>query len=76
MTLAEFMTDTRFTKSQITNTIQCCIQSLLDVNYPGLQADRLSADMTIDFMNFLAENYTFKVYNTDNFNHVIAEPKN
>ena len=75
MTFTQFLQNDVVTDSQKAHILRLTIQSLLDANYPGMRAERLSKEHIDELTMYVAENYNFRFLNQSLMNSIIAEPK-
>lgn len=70
LTLQQLHQSPLFTDDFKNEVIIKSLQTILDVNYPGLKFEKLSLDHQNVLFDFLKDNYIFKV----DKNGIIAEP--
>ena len=74
MNLEQLTKSSQITEKQRGNFIANMIQCILDVNWPGLKADRLSQEHISEFVTYIRENYVFDIIETESATHIISNP--
>lgn len=75
MTFDEFIRTDKLTDDQRSDILGKTIQTLLDVNYPGIKLEKLSNEHIEQLTKYVADNYNFRFINSNIMNSVVAEPK-
>ena len=75
MTFNQFLKTDKLTDAQRANFLNNTIQAILDANWPGVKAERLSAEHIEEMVLYISENYQFRFINSGIMNSVVAEPK-
>jgi hypothetical protein len=75
MNLKEFNQSTKITNEYKDYIIGQLVQSILDVNYPGMKANNLSKEEIGIFAEYINDNYIFRFVNESIMNSIICEPK-
>lgn len=74
MNLEQLTKSTKITEDQRGSFIANMIQCILDVNWPGVKADKLSQEHISEFVSYIRDNYVFDIIETEFATHIISNP--
>ena len=73
MTILQFIKDKKNSENLISNIMHSAIQTVLDINYPGVDANSLSKDQYKMMFHYIIDNFTIEKQFTGGY---VVIPKN